>query len=651
MAQTSTALPGYRRDIDGLRAIAVLAVVAFHAFPNWIQGGYIGVDVFFVISGFLITGIVLKGLESGDFSFTDFYRRRIRRIFPALLLILTSCLVIGWFVLLPDEYKQLGKHIAGGSAFMSNFILLMESSYFDSAAESKQLLHLWSLAVEEQFYVVWPLLLWIAFKRKWNFLAVSALAAGVSFYLNIQQAGIDGSADFYCPQTRFWELICGSALACAARPQGRGGEKRVLAGTMSMTGLLLLACGFCLFDKDVGFPGKWALIPVLGAMLVIYAGPNAWANRIVLGNRALVWIGLISFPLYLWHWPILSFLRTMLAETPSIKLRAAAVLLSVILAWLTYRLVEHPVRFGQFGKRKTALLAALVGVAGVVGLNVYLYDGFSNRAKERDEFVAYFDGMAEWIPGNGVTEAYRHACNFLDLDKFRAGFSDVARDAISSECYVKDPQAKRVVMLWGDSHAQQLYFGLSRHLSHDWQILQVATSGCDVNFQPGADKRKTVLCEKSNRLARAAIAQARPDVVLISQKNPLAADVAVKFDKQLHEMGVKQVIFVGPVPRWQVDLSKLVARKLFLYTPRSTFTGLDMAMYQNNSELRKKYSDANINYADVMALMCQENGCLTYLGDDVRKGLTTRDYGHLLPVASDFIAKNLLVPRIYQAGS
>jgi peptidoglycan/LPS O-acetylase OafA/YrhL len=208
--------PKYRADIDGLRAIAVLSVVGFHAFPHLIRGGLIGVDIFFVISGFLISTIVFDSLDRKCFSFAEFYSRRIRRIFPALIVVLIASFAFGWFALLADEYKQLGKHIAAGAAFVSNFVFWNESGYFDNAAASKPLLHLWSLGVEEQFYLVWPLLLWVAWQKRFNLLIIAVLVAVISFALNAQGIGKDAVATFYSPQTRFWELMVGSMLAWLA---------------------------------------------------------------------------------------------------------------------------------------------------------------------------------------------------------------------------------------------------------------------------------------------------------------------------------------------------------------------------------------------------------------------------------------------------
>ena len=364
--------PKYRLDIDGLRAIAVLSVVAFHAFPSLIRGGFIGVDIFFVISGYLISSIIFENLDRGTFSFTEFYVRRIKRIFPALLLVLVVCFTFGWFTLLADEYKQLGKHIAGGASFISNFILWNEAGYFDNSAETKPLLHLWSLGIEEQFYIVWPLFLWFAWKCKFNLLKITITVAIVSFILNINGINQDMVTTFYSPLTRFWELLSGSLLAWVTLykknafvnvkykldnwlshivyNEKKEDEGKILSNVISFVGLLLLLYGFWRINKELSFPGKWALVPVLGAVFLITAGSKAWINRTILSNKVAVWFGLISFPLYLWHWPMLSFARIIEGELPSRSIRIAVVIFSIVLAWVTYILVERPLRFGKHSK-------------------------------------------------------------------------------------------------------------------------------------------------------------------------------------------------------------------------------------------------------------------------------------------------------------
>ena len=394
--------PKYRADIDGLRALAVLSVVGFHAFPSLIRSGFIGVDVFFVISGFLISTIIFENLERNSFSFLDFYARRIRRIFPALILVLLVCYCFGWTSLLADEFKQLGKHIAGGAGFVSNLVLRNESGYFDNAAATKPLLHLWSLGIEEQFYLVWPLLLWLAWRMRLNLVACLIALAAFSFGLNIGKVGNDAVAAFYTPQTRFWELMIGSLLAHMTLHQESHALARIKEplrrllsflspqlttaaletksqDCLSAFGIMLIAAAGLVITGDRQFPGWWALLPTLGAGLVISGGQQAWLNRKLLSSRMLVWIGLISYPLYLWHWPLLSFERIIEGETPSLELRVTTVLISVALAWLTYLLLERPIRFGGHRKLTTTALCAVMLLTGSLGYTSFLRDGFPSR--------------------------------------------------------------------------------------------------------------------------------------------------------------------------------------------------------------------------------------------------------------------------------
>jgi len=328
--------PAYRPDIDGLRAVAVLSVIAYHAFPNLLTGGFVGVDIFFVISGFLISSIIFNGLEQHRFSFVEFYARRIRRIFPALALVLVCCLGYGWLVLLPDEFRQLGKHTLAGAGFVSNLVLNSEAGYFDTAAELKPLLHLWSLGIEEQYYIVWPLLLIFAFKRGNNLRWLIVAIVMLSFSINLAKIGRHPVSAFFLPQSRFWELLVGSSLAylavfkqaplfaswrnqfAARLPIGLQSEihnLRAIAG-----GLLIMAALFGL-DRTQPYPGWRALLPTLGALLVISAGPAAWVNRNILAHPAMVFVGLISYPLYLWNWPLLVFPRIVSAVPPSPMVR------------------------------------------------------------------------------------------------------------------------------------------------------------------------------------------------------------------------------------------------------------------------------------------------------------------------------------------
>lgn len=405
--------PKYRPDIDGLRAIAVLSVVIYHAFPDTLKAGFIGVDIFFVISGYLISSIIFENIDRGSFSFAQFYGRRIKRIFPALTLVLFSCLVFGWFGLLGDEYKQLGKHAAAGAGFVSNFYFWKEVGYFNNAAETKPLLHLWSLAIEEQFYIVWPLLVWVTWRRKTLFLVLFATLLLGSFAYNVYLVRPDPTATFYSPATRIWELLTGVLLAYFST-QPRTGTDRPwqfsdrIRQTASALGVIFLAIAFFKIDKGRPFPGTWAILPVLGSFWLIFAGPTAWFNRFVLSNRLLVWVGLISFPLYLWHWPILSFMRIVESETPSLGYRVLAVGLSVFLAWMTYYFVEKPIRANGNSAAKITVLSACVAVLGIAGLAIFQNNGVPARAAAQINGINTWDNLTFATPCKFITNGPNH---------------------------------------------------------------------------------------------------------------------------------------------------------------------------------------------------------------------------------------------------
>ncbi|KTC86052.1 MULTISPECIES: acyltransferase family protein [Legionella] len=478
----ASSYPKYRPDIDGLRAIAVLSVVFFHAFPTLLKGGFIGVDIFFVISGFLISTIIFGHLEQNSFKVTEFYSRRIKRIFPALLLVLLSCYLLGWFALFAQEYKQLGKHIFSGAGFISNIILWTESGYFDNTAETKPLLHLWSLGIEEQFYIVWPLLLYFAWKRKMNILLVIAAVCLISFSLNIGRVHRDIIGAFYAPQTRFWELWLGSLLAYlslypqkftaivdkfklkVAFPKLSNATAIFSDDARSILGGILILSGILFIIKERAFPGWWALLPSLGAVLIISAGPNTWINRKILSNKLLVWFGLISFPLYLWHWPLLAFVRIVEGQTPKPEIRFLIVLVSIAFAWLTYELLEKPIRHrGQ--KKIVILLLVLMVTIGCIGRYCYKQDGFlarpimKNAAKINEQFVG---PLWKYTKNDFCLNRYP----FAETKNYGWWFCMITRDE------------KPSLLLLGDSLANQLYAGLSQHsIFSKNNILSIGT--CD----------------------------------------------------------------------------------------------------------------------------------------------------------------------------
>jgi peptidoglycan/LPS O-acetylase OafA/YrhL len=397
--------PKYRRDVDGLRALAVLLVIGYHYFPGHLTGGFVGVDIFFVISGYLISSIVFSNLEHDSFSYVQFYARRIRRIFPALIIVLLASLAFGWFVLLKDEFRQIGKHVAAGAAFASNLALWSESGYFDADATLKPLLHLWSLGIEEQFYIFWPLLLGIAWRYRSNLLSITVSVALLSFVANLLTVSNDPTAAYYSPLTRSWELMIGGILAyVSSRPTTT--IYRLLKrfpNLQAVVGMILVGIGAVYLDPRSVFPGWWALVPAMGAFLLISAGPAAWLNRVFLGNGLVVRIGLISYPLYLWHWPLYSYALICLDESIGVPLKISLIAATFILAQLTYAVVERRVRFA----RGASVISLLVGsMVGTLGLGIAAFSGVISPRNSDASLEKLVQAANDWeFPGSW--ESYR----------------------------------------------------------------------------------------------------------------------------------------------------------------------------------------------------------------------------------------------------
>lgn len=448
----------YREDISGMRAIAVLSVVVFHAWPSALPGGFVGVDVFFVISGYLISLVIFTAQEQGRFSLREFYFHRVRRIFPALAVVLLSLLIVGWFVLLADEYKLLGRHTAAGALFVANFSFWREAGYFDIQSELKPLLHLWSLGIEEQYYLIWPLLLMLLWKRKSLLLVSMVVLTLVSFSGNLWLVRGHVSAVFYFPFTRAWELIVGGILAWVIY-NGKLSQERIdgsgWSGFLSLIGISLLGASVFLIDQSQSFPGWRAAIPVLGTLLLLAVGPQAVINRYVLSARPMVAIGLISYPLYLWHWPLLSGVRILDARAPTTGVAAGAVLIAMVLAMLTYHWIEKPVRRMSAYAYVPLLGGAMMAIA-IAGMVVQAQNGFPGRIQSYQEKVSQIRWALEADP----------ACKAVIAVQSRY-------------CRIIDPTRAPTAAIIGDSHANRLFDGLApRFAEHQGNLLQLGEGGC-----------------------------------------------------------------------------------------------------------------------------------------------------------------------------
>jgi peptidoglycan/LPS O-acetylase OafA/YrhL len=639
----------YRPDIDGLRAIAVLAVIAFHAFPESVRGGFVGVDIFFVISGFLISGIIFSALDRGRFSFSDFYARRIRRIFPALVIVLASAYAAGWFLLYADRFAEMGKQIAGGAGFVANYVLLRESGYFDGASDTKPFLHLWSLGVEEQFYLLWPLLAWLAWKRRFDLLGVTLAILLGSLYLNLDRIRRDLIGTFFLPQTRFWELMAGAVLAHVSSCEPHWGP--LVAGrrwylrmtsqpqwraALSTVGALLIVGSIFGIDRARDFPGRWAILPVAGATFLIAAGPEAWFNRRILSLPAVVGVGLISYPLYLWHWPMLTLLRLLNGETPPAPVRALAVAASAFLAWLTYRFIERPIRFGPPRPWIVTLLCVSLAGIGVAGYATYQADGLWSRAINRSDkapFAAYYDAMRK----KGVAAPYRLECDFMQL------VTDTVKDHIAPECTA--PGRDQTWFLWGDSHAQALSAGLTHLLPDGVALAQVATSSCRPSFSPIDVEVPGGRCARANGFAAERIRALKPAVLIVAQQSHHELTDWEALAAEARRLGAQRVVVVGPVPSWTPSLPEIVITRYWGSNFDRIGYGLVADRKDEDDRLRARYSrSALLTYVSLISQLCNADGCVATVPGARPVELMAFDGSHLTPLGSRYVADLALRP-------
>jgi peptidoglycan/LPS O-acetylase OafA/YrhL len=628
----SVSSPGsrYRADIDGLRAVAVLSVVAYHAFPRVIGGGFVGVDVFFVISGYLISGLILEDLARGRFSYRRFYARRFRRIFPALIVVLAACLGYGALMLAPDEFRELGKQAAAGAGFSSNLLQWSQAGYFDQKATTKPLLHLWSLGVEEQFYIVWPILLVLvsggarlAHERagredpgagRIKILCVSLALA--SFASNLVLTRLAPSAAFYLPVPRFWELLVGALLAYreqSARALGAPAAEATVGGygqARAWLGLGLIGASLVFIDADRAFPGWWALLPTAGTALVI-SSSGAWLNSRLLSAPALVAIGLISYPLYLWHWVLLTFLRIANYGEDSPRLdRFAAIAASFVLAWLTYRWIEKPIRFSGHRDALPKALIASMACCALVGVVVFMTDGFAFRypAPIRALAAIHYEDQKDFYE-----HAYRGGTCFLGV---RDGFA-----AVPSQCIDRPDGASPLIVLWGDSHAASLYPGLKAlERRGGYRLAQFTASACLPVIGLASVKRPN--CQAFNDFVLQELKSLSPAAVIIEAHWALynAANGWPNFDaaslrqtiRTLEGIGIRRVLVMGSLPTWKIYQPRVafeIWRQQHVLEDR-TREYLDSEPFAADSLARAAVAGTGAVFVSPLALLCNGRGCL-----------------------------------------
>jgi len=707
-----------RGDIEGLRALAVIAVLINHAFPSALPGGFVGVDIFFVISGYLIGRHLLQDIQAGRLSILGFYAKRARRIFPALALVLICVWGAGWLVLSAPEFAALGKHIVASAFFCNNILLWSESGYFDVAALDKPLLHLWSLGIEEQFYLLIPAMLWLGSKGSAGSVRWVARLGAVSLIATITLANFDYAGSFFLLHTRFWELAAGVVLAQAelrtharrdlpsdSRYTFSGNAREVLVFSVAtvffatvawggsnhrwerdvviqdsalilasilaiIAGLYVQqsklqqkflqtasytiergsAAGIILIGVSVlaltpgNWPGAQTLFPVMGAAIVMAAAPTAAVNKL-LGRQPLVFVGGISYPLYLWHWPVIVFWRLVSPETRGIEV-ALPLVVSFALAWVTKSFLEDPVRFGTLGFasfRRPPLRTVVValGLSAVLGSFVVLTGGLPSRFPPNLRAIAAWSEInpgINWRPGS----CYHDPQSTTEF---------------SSECTPSKRPGVPLVLLWGDSHAAHLYPGLVNIQSaHPFDVIQWTAAACPPSSIPFV--KESLACPRRRATALRQLTHVKPDTILIAgaweiylKNGESEADILrslLETISQLRTDGDLDIVVFGPGPLWNTslatDLFRFMAARRLNEIPERFGHDFDAAWHLD-AAMAAQLASLSVRYVSVLNFFCDKSGCRTVVDrTNARPDLLYSDSNHLTVSGSqDLIAHSGLL--------
>ncbi len=450
----------HRYEIDGLRAVAVFPVVMFHAEFDLFKGGFVGVDIFFVISGYLITSLIITEQQAGLFTLMKFYERRARRILPALFMVVLLCIPFAWFWMLPAEWSAFSKSLISVPAFVSNVQFFLEAGYFDVASRYKPLLHTWSLAVEEQFYVFFPILLILVWKIRRNYLLGVVVGIGV-ISIVLAQVSVSSypSAAFYLLPTRGWELMLGASVSILQVFNKLPEQKTPIYQCLVLVGLVLIAYSIFSFDREVQVPGMYTLMPTLGtALIILFADSRSWVGKI-LSSRLLVSIGLVSYSWYLWHYPILVFGRLGILNELDNQLKSVLILVSLFLAYVSWKFIEQPCRDQNKITKKVftysiCMLAILILTIGVIA---------NNYLKQPTEILIWLDKVVR-IDLEGMKPSSRELC---------------VSDEMESGCLVSATNDKPTITIIGDSQARALSESLYAFaVPQGFGLLDLTKGGC-----------------------------------------------------------------------------------------------------------------------------------------------------------------------------
>ena len=625
----------YRPEIDGLRAIAVLSVVFYHADfifngHNPIPGGFLGVDVFFVISGYLITSIILREVEQGSFSYLSFYERRARRILPALFLVMLATIPFAWNTLLPDAMLDYSSSALSSLFMVSNYTFAYADSYWGEPSALKPLLHTWSLSVEEQFYVFFPifiLILWRTAKK--SIFKVMALLFFVSLIYAEYMRRTNPEFAFFLLPSRGWELMAGALLA---KGKGFSFLKNIpLKKLMPCIGMAMVIIPIFMFSKNTPHPSLLTLIPVLGTVILIqFANQEELIGR-ALSAKPVVAIGLISYSLYLWHFPVFAFDRIINGEL-TLQDKLINILASLILATLSYFLIEKTTRNKNITSK--TVFFSLVSISFVVlltfNIQVIRTDGYESRFVDFSKLVKYlnYDFKEDFLS---------HKC-FLHKE-------DMLLDEPFSKCeYNAESGNKPTLMLWGDSNAAHLVPGIRKVYQNEYDLLIRTSTGCGAFI--GLEVRARPNCrEITDDILKLAI-KTKPQKLIIAglwkiEFPPLLEKTLMA----LLDAGVSNIEIIGPAPRWKHSLPQALinygkTKKQTRALPKYLTDPTHQKIFEIEAALKAMTKNLDVKYTSILDLVCKPKlGCLTHTDSD--NSLIQWDYGHLTSSGSIYIMQQI----------
>ena len=628
----------HRREINGIRALAVVSVILFHAGFTAFSGGFFGVDIFFVISGYLITKLIAEELENGTFSLLNFYERRVRRIIPALLFVMLCTLPFAWFWMIPQDLEDFSRSLISIPFFLSNFLFYSTSDYFSTSSEFKPLIHTWSLAVEEQYYILFPLFLMFIWKlgKKWSIFLLSIIAIA-SFIIAKNNSLTKPLFAFYMLQSRAFEILIGSITALLFKYKKELFNKKFslkiekyklkIEQSLSFAGLAMMIYAILFFDKNTQNVTFFSLIPVIGTALVLaFATNNNFVGKL-LGYKIFVGIGLISYSAYLWHQPLLAFARLKTIDNNLSQIFLIFLcLISFLLAFFSWKYIENPFRYKSKITKKILFISTLSIslILILIGLTIFKNNGFKNRLNSEQQKIISFQNNYE------LRKQVRE--NICSLEP-EYTFHD-----FKPECYIG--KTNNTYLIWGDSLAATSYIGLKS--IHD-DTLQLTASSChpiiDKNFpdRPNCYNINNFAKEKISKLKLKKIFLQASWISNSDQKNLVQNIIkTIEFIKKASPQS--QIIIIGSLPTWEQELPKLILRKnLSLYGEKY----IKLPNYKKLKELDEKLKTLekfeNVKFISALDQLCVEEKCLAIIKYKEEYWITSPDFHHLNEASSIFL--------------